>query len=259
MKKLFYVGLLALVLFELANVYFIMPMPYSQRVRSIDVAYFLHERRWWFRGALGLVIVAGAVSVVHDAGLASVARHSRARGGRLCRVCGELRDGRPIASSCRRTTSYWRAVDKNIVEPGRLVVGVDFGGEARAYPVRFIGYHHQVRDTVDGIPILVSFCTVCRTGRVFSPTIDGKAESFRLVGMDHFNAMFEDKTTGSWWRQATGEAVAGPQEGTRAATDPEHADARCRDGWRCIRGRSSCSPTRRSSTGTRRASTTRRA
>jgi hypothetical protein len=104
-------------------------------------------------------------------------------------------------------------VDKNTVEPGRLVVGVDLGGEARAYPVRFIGYHHQLRDTVDGIPVLVSFCTVCRTGRVFSPTIDGKSESFRLVGMDHFNAMFEDQTTGSWWRQATGEAVAGPRKG----------------------------------------------
>jgi hypothetical protein len=31
--------------------------------------------------------------------------------------------------------------------------------------------------------------------------------------MDHFNAMFEDATTGSWWRQATGEAVAGPLKG----------------------------------------------
>ena len=39
MRKLFYVGLVLLVLFELANVYFIMPMPYSQRVRSIEVAY----------------------------------------------------------------------------------------------------------------------------------------------------------------------------------------------------------------------------
>jgi hypothetical protein len=33
--------------------------------------------------------------------------------------------------------------------------------------------------------------------------------------MDHFNAMFEDVTTHSWWRQATGEAVAGPLEGAR--------------------------------------------
>ena len=41
MKRLFNLGLAALVLFELANVYFIMPMPFSQRTRSIDVAYFL--------------------------------------------------------------------------------------------------------------------------------------------------------------------------------------------------------------------------
>ena len=33
MKRLFYLGVYLLVLFELANVYFIMPMPYSQAVR----------------------------------------------------------------------------------------------------------------------------------------------------------------------------------------------------------------------------------
>jgi hypothetical protein len=31
--------------------------------------------------------------------------------------------------------------------------------------------------------------------------------------MDHFNAMFEDKTTGSWWRQATGQAIVGRMKG----------------------------------------------
>ena len=64
-----------------------------------------------------------------------------------------------------------------------------------------------------GEPVLVTFCTVCRTGRVFSPVIDGREERFRLVGMDHFNAMLEDATTGSWWRQASGEAVTGPRTG----------------------------------------------
>jgi hypothetical protein len=106
-----------------------------------------------------------------------------------------------------------RPVSANVVAPARLIVGVVVNDEARAYPVQFIGYHHQVRDSVAGTPVLVSFCTVCRTGRVFSPVIDGRVERFRLVGMDHFNAMFEDATTGSWWRQATGEAVAGPRKG----------------------------------------------
>lgn len=33
--------------------------------------------------------------------------------------------------------------------------------------------------------------------------------------MDHFNAMFEDKESGSWWRQANGEAVTGPLKGQK--------------------------------------------
>jgi hypothetical protein len=38
--------------------------------------------------------------------------------------------------------------------------------------------------------------------------------------MDHFNAMFEDASTGSWWRQATGEAIAGPRKGAVLAELP---------------------------------------
>jgi len=43
--------------------------------------------------------------------------------------------------------------------------------------------------------------------------VNGKPEIFRLVGMDHFNAMFEDATTKSWWQQATGIAIAGQLKG----------------------------------------------
>ncbi len=100
MKKLFYFGVLGFILFEAANVYFIMPMPGSQEMNSLDFAYFLHSWRWVFRLAFAAMILVGL-----------------------------------------------------------------------------------------------------------------KPESFRLVGMDHFNAMFEDKTTKSWWRQATGEAVAGKLKG----------------------------------------------
>jgi hypothetical protein len=103
---------------------------------------------------------------------------------------------------------------RNTVARDRLVVGVAIAGEARAYPLQFIGYHHQVADTIAGRPVLVSYCTVCRTGRVFSPVVAGRVERFRLVGMDRFNAMLEDASTGSWWRQANGEAVAGPRRGT---------------------------------------------
>jgi hypothetical protein len=55
---------------------------------------------------------------------------------------------------------------------------------------------------------------------VFDPTVDGRPETFRLVGMDHFNAMFEDRSTRSWWRQANGEAIIGPRTGALLAEIP---------------------------------------
>src|SRR5262249_20363076 len=196
----------------LANVYFIMPMPYSQRVRSIDVAYFLHQRRWWFRGGLGALMAIGAFFVFRAPGWKRwLAVPALGAAGYVAYQANLVLAAVHIFLPVTRLRMT--PMSQNVVEPGRLIVGVDLGGEARAYPIRFIGYHHQVRDTVDGIPILVTFCTVCRTGRVFSPTLNGRSESFRLVGMDHFNAMFEDQTTESWWRQATGEAVAGPLKG----------------------------------------------
>jgi hypothetical protein len=101
----------------------------------------------------------------------------------------------------------------NVLGDSSLVMGVEFNGEVKAYPLRFIVYHHQVRDTVGGKPVMVTYCSVCRTGRVFEPRVGTEYETFRLVGMDHFNAMFEDASTKSWWRQVTGEAVAGPRKG----------------------------------------------
>jgi hypothetical protein len=219
MRKLFYIGIALLVLFEAANVYFIMPLPFSQRVRSIDGAYFLYTWRWVFRGIAGAMLIAG------------IAPAWRAPGWRRAFVPTALLVAGVVAYAANFKMSAdhmflqpaslaMLPLEQNTVEPSRLVVGVDINDDARAYPVRFIGYHHQVRDVVGGTPIMVSFCTVCRTGRVFSPAVDGRLETFRLVGMDHFNAMFEDKSTGSWWRQATGEAVAGSRKGRALAELP---------------------------------------
>jgi hypothetical protein len=67
---------------------------------------------------------------------------------------------------------------------------------------------------------MVTYCTVCRTGRVYGPIINGKKETFRLVGMDHFNAMLEDATTKSWWQQATWDARAAGDSMITSITKP---------------------------------------
>lgn len=118
------------------------------------------------------------------------------------------------------TKVVMRDSSSSVVGLDRLIIGIENNGDARAYPIQFLGYHHQVRDTIGGVPVMVTYCTVCRSGRVFQSQVKGKYETFRLVGMDHFNAMFEDKTTKSWWRQETGEAVAGPLKGEQLSEWP---------------------------------------
>lgn len=211
MKKLFYFGLIGLLLFEVANVYFIMPMPGSQKMNSIDTAYFLYKWRWVFRVAFVLLLLVGLfkaswkhkwtvaipiliiAAVIYMTNFVMAADHMFYQPKKLLLVNAA----------------------NNKVDSNRLVLGIVNNGEAKAYPIRFLGYHHQVQDTIGGKPVIVTYCTVCRTGRVFEPIVNGKPEQFRLVGMDHFNAMFEDATTRSWWRQATGEAITGKLKGRR--------------------------------------------
>src|SRR4029078_11667427 len=68
MKRLFFFCASLLILSEAANVYFIMPLPYSQRARSIDVAYFLYSWRWAFRVVAGALMLAGLAAAWRAAG-----------------------------------------------------------------------------------------------------------------------------------------------------------------------------------------------
>jgi hypothetical protein len=210
MKKLFYIGLAGIILFEILKVYFIMPMPGSQRMDSLNVAYFLHIYRWFFRIVFLVMIVAGSISAFSirhkwlPAALLAVALY-----------VAYTFNFKMLADEMFKQPENlsFKNKNENLLTDSSVVIGVEHNGEAKAYPVRYILYHHQVQDTIGGKPMIVTYCNVCRTGRVFEPTVNNQQEKFRLVGMDHFNAMFEDATTGSWWRQVTGEAVAGPLKG----------------------------------------------
>jgi hypothetical protein len=49
------------------------------------------------------------------------------------------------------------AVETDYFGDEELVLGVEFAGEVRAYPVRMLRYHHIVNDTVGGEPLLVTY------------------------------------------------------------------------------------------------------
>ncbi len=218
------IGLLLLILLEAARVYFIMPFPGSQlddaaglnraALGRVAMAYWLHEYTPWMRAIALLLLIQPVFKILTK----PTRPWQRPLVGGLLVVYGAvlymvnlemMADRMFLQPTAKRMVS----MSQNKIPTDKLVLGVVENGEARAYPLQLIGYHHQVRDTVGGKPIMVTYCTVCRTGRVFDPVINGQPETFRLVGMDHFNALFEDERTGSWWRQATGEAIIGPRRG----------------------------------------------
>jgi hypothetical protein len=219
-RLLLITGILFLFATEILRVYFIMPFPGSQHANTIDIAYFIDRNRMGLR-IIGILLIAYPASVIFLRGKTGV-KILLAGLAILYGVVFYMFNFRFEADKMfyqPQTRKFRSAVD-NKVPADRLVIGVVLHGEARAFPIQVIGYHHQVRDTIGGEPVMVTYCTVCRTGRVFSPLINGVPQDFRLVGMDHFNAMFEDSRTRSWWQQATGVSIAGPLKNTALAEIP---------------------------------------
>jgi hypothetical protein len=99
------------------------------------------------------------------------------------------------------------------VDADDKVLAVTIHSEAHAYPIRTMGYHHIVNDTVGGTPIAVTYCTLCHTGLVWSRLLDERVLSFRLAGINNGNALMRDEQTSSIWQQSTGQAIFGPLKG----------------------------------------------
>ena len=230
-------GILLLFATEILRVYFIMPFPGSQHANTIDLAYFIDSHRIGLR-LLGAAIVASALFSIQNPARQHATPQAAGWGLRrkrspwpkialafvaiLYTIVFYFFNFRFEADKMFKQpgTKTFATAAANTISPDRLIIGIVIDQQARAYPIQLIGYHHQVRDTIGNTPVMITYCTVCRTGRVYSPFVNGRLEDFRLVGMDHFNAMFEDVTTKSWWQQATGVAIAGPLKNARLPEIP---------------------------------------
>ena len=207
------IGFLLLFSMEILRVYYIMPFPGSQEGETIEIAYWISSNIVYIR-LLGLAMVIYPFFYFFNRTTSTIKVI-------LCIVFG-------FYSVVFYMFNYLITADSLFLQPkskvyldaagnkvltNQLVLGVSVNNESKAYPIEIIGYHQQVRDVVGGEEVMVTYCTVCRSGRVFSPLVDGKPEKFRLIGMDQYNNIFEDVTTKSWWRQVNGEAIVGESKG----------------------------------------------
>ena len=92
-----------------------------------------------------------------------------------------------------------------------LVVGVEVGGEFRAYPIEDLTESGGVaNDEIAGLPVLVIYDEGSRTGVAFSRDQDGQALEFERGAGPDFVVM--DRQTGTQWDRH-GKAVSGPLQG----------------------------------------------
>ena len=99
------------------------------------------------------------------------------------------------------------------VEADDKVLSVTIDGQSHAYPIRAMGYHHIVNDTIGNTYIAVTYCTLCHTGLVWNRLFQGRVLHFRLAGINNGNALMRDEETSSIWQQSTGQAIFGPLKG----------------------------------------------
>lgn len=109
---------------------------------------------------------------------------------------------------------YESADNAQLWREGDLMLTYDIGGHHYAYPVGILNWHEIVNDTVNGQPLLITFCPLCGTGIAFDPVVDGEPLTFGVSGLLYnSDLLMYDHQTESLWSQIEGRAVAGPLVG----------------------------------------------
>ena len=100
----------------------------------------------------------------------------------------------------------------SFLDPNEPVLAVEVGETAKAYPIRILMWHEIVNDRFGDLPVVVTYCPLCNTGIAFErPVIDGELLDFGTSGkLYHSNLVMYDRQTGTYWAQATGQAIVGP-------------------------------------------------
>ena len=90
------------------------------------------------------------------------------------------------------------------------VLGVAYGGVARAYPLFMIEWHIAINDTLGGEPIAVTYDPLTGTPRAFKRSVRGSVLDFGVSGLIHQSSvLLYDRASESLWLHFDGRAVSG--------------------------------------------------
>jgi hypothetical protein len=116
------------------------------------------------------------------------------------------------------------------IEAGDRVLGVNYNGVSKAYPIDILDHHEIVNDMFGDTPMTVTFCPLCGTGMVFYAEVDDQVLNFGVSGLLYnSDLLLYDRNTMSLWSQLMKTAVTGPLKGSRLTQVP--AQYTTWEGW----------------------------
>ena len=153
------VGLLSLLAVAVVAIPVVLIRPFSpQTPTSVAVAYHLRTASPWLAPAAAVLVVIFGLALL-------AGRPGHLRAGLLVTAMA-LASGAAWLSHQNHfewmfaplpSADYTRARDVRFVDDADMVVAVELHGDAVAYPVRQMGYHHLLNDQVGGVPVVSTY------------------------------------------------------------------------------------------------------
>lgn len=129
---------------------------------------------------------------------------------------GPAKDGIPAINEPKFTNlkEYKRAdsVQAIVIKDGDIT---------KVYPYNILTWHEIVNDTVNGVPVAITFCPLCGSAVVYDRRLEAGESTFGVSGaLIESNMVMYDRKTETLWQQSTGEALAGELFGSRLELHP---------------------------------------
>jgi len=125
---------------------------------------------------------------------------------------GPPRDGIPSIDKPK----FVAARSANFLKPSDRVIGINYNGESRAYPISILNWHEIVNDSIRGKGVSVTYCPLCGTGLVYEGSVNGRALTLGVSGLLYnSDVLLYDRETQTLWSQILSKAINGPLSGQK--------------------------------------------
>lgn len=102
------------------------------------------------------------------------------------------------------------ARDVDFLDDSEPVIALTVGRTSRAYPLQILIWHEIVNDTIDGVPVAVTYCPLCNSAYVWDRRVGDRILDFGTSGkLWNSSLVMYDRQSGSLWGHFTGQAIAG--------------------------------------------------